>query len=91
VKRCEAYEVTPYTSGHRERKNLPWEERFELSPPCAEDADAAARIAHRLRTSEGKALYAKRKSTVKTVFDIIKYVLGFRQSHLRGLEATQGE
>ncbi|MCP4009483.1 MAG: transposase, partial [Proteobacteria bacterium] len=46
---------------------------------------------HRLRTPEGKALYAKRKSTVETVFGIIKEVLGFRRFHLRGFESVQGE
>jgi hypothetical protein len=37
------------------------------------------------------ARYAKRKSTVETVFGIIKHVLGFRQFLLRGLKAVQGE
>ena len=48
-------------------------------------------MAHRLRTAKGKAIYAKRKSTVETVFGIVKEVLGFRQFHLRGLQAAQGE
>ena len=48
-------------------------------------------MAHRLRTAEGKAIYGKRKSTVETVFGIVKEVLGFRQFHLRGLQAAQGE
>ena len=42
-------------------------------------------------TPEGKALYAKRKSTVEPVFGIIKHVMGFRQFLLRGLQAVQGE
>lgn len=46
---------------------------------------------HRLRSKEGKALYATRKSTVETVFGIIKQVLGFRQFLLRGLESVQSE
>ena len=48
-------------------------------------------MTHRLRTPEGKAVYAKRKSTVETVFGIIKEVLGFRQFHLRGLDSARGE
>ena len=91
VKRCEANEITPYISDSRERHNLPWDERFKSIPPCPEDADAVTAMAHRLRTSEGKAIYAKRKSTVETVFGIIKEVLGFRQFHLRGLDSAQGE
>ncbi len=91
VKRCEAEELTPYISDNRERHNLPWGERFKSPPPCPEDADAVTTMRHRLRTPEGKALYAKRKSTVETVFGIIKEVLGFRRFHLRGFESVQGE
>jgi hypothetical protein len=46
---------------------------------------------HRLQTREGKAVYAERKSTVETVFGIIKHVLEFRQFLLRGLDSVQGE
>ena len=91
VKRCEAEEVVPYISDHRERHNQPWDERFKNPPPCPDDADAVTMMAHRLRTVEGKAIYAKRKSTVETVFGIIKEVMGFRRFHLRGLDAAQGE
>ena len=49
------------------------------------------RMAHRLRTPEGRALYARRKSTVETVFGIVKETMGFRRFHLRGLEAVRGE
>ena len=72
VKCCEANEITPYISDSRERHNLPWDERFKSLPPCPEDADAVTAMGHRLRTPEGKAVYAKRKSTVETVFGIIK-------------------
>ena len=44
-----------------------------------------------VRTHEGKAIYARRKSTVETVFGIVKEVLGFRRFHLRGFDAAQGE
>jgi hypothetical protein len=46
---------------------------------------------HRLKTPEGRALYAKRKATIETVFGIIKSVLGFRQFLLRGFKAVSGE
>jgi transposase len=91
VAHCEEAEITPYISDHRERHNLTWDERFKEPPPCPQDADAVTVMAHRLRTIEGKEIYAKRKSTVETVFGIIKEVLGFRRFHLRGLDATQGE
>ena len=44
-----------------------------------------------LKIREGKARYAKRKSTVEPVFGTIKQVLGFCQFCLRGLEAVSGE
>jgi len=91
VAHCEDSEITPYISDHRERHNLTWDERFKTPPPCPLDADAVTAMAHRLRTAEGKAIYAKRKSTVETVFGIIKEVMGFRRFHLRGLDAAQGE
>jgi transposase len=91
VKRCVADEITPYLSDRRERHNLPWDERFQSPAPCAENADAVTAMRHRLQTAEGKALYAKRKSTVETVFGILKEVLGFRRFHLRGFDAAQGE
>ena len=36
-------------------------------------------------------LEARRKSTVETVFGIIKETMGFRRFHLRGLAAVRGE
>ncbi len=91
VNRCEAQEITPYLSDSRERHNLPLEERLKQVPPCPEDADILTRMRHRLSTPEGKAVYATRKSTVETVFGIIKEVMGFRQFHLRGYDSAQGE
>ena len=48
-------------------------------------------MAHRLKTAEGRKLYALRKHTPEPVFGIIKSVLGFRQFLLRGLENLRGE
>ena len=48
-------------------------------------------MAHRLKTTEGKKLYALRKQTPEPVFGIIKSVLGFRQFLLRGPENVRGE
>ena len=46
---------------------------------------------HRLKTPAGNAVYARRKSTVETVFWIVKEVMGFRRFHVRGLEEVNGE
>ena len=47
-------------------------------------------MAHRLKTAEGRKLYALRQ-TPEPVFGFIKSVLGFRQFLLRGLENVRGE
>ena len=46
---------------------------------------------HRLKTPAGKALYARRKTTVEPVFGLIKAVMGFRRFSLRGLAKVTGE
>jgi Transposase DDE domain len=48
-------------------------------------------MAHRLRTPEGRKVYALRKQTPEPVFGIIKAALGFRQFSLRGLDKVRGE
>ena len=48
------------------------------------EASAKEKMAHRLSTEAGKALYKLRKQTVEPVFGIIKEVLGFRRFLLRG-------
>ena len=67
------------------------EQRFTEPPALAPGADVVEAMDHRLATVEGRAIYAQRKSTVEPVFGIIKSVLGFRQFHLRGLDAASGE
>ena len=65
--------------------------RFADDPAPPSHPSPVQATAHHLRTQAGKARYAKRKSTVETVFGIIKHVQGFRQFLLRGLRAVQGE
>ena len=66
-------------------------ERFAAAPPAPEKPTAVDAMIHRLRTAEGKKLYALRKHTPEPVFGIIKSVLGFRQFLLRGLDNVRGE
>jgi hypothetical protein len=49
------------------------------------------KMAYKLRTEIGQAIYRLRKCTVEPVIGIIKEVLGFRQFSLRGLAAAAGE
>ena len=48
-------------------------------------------MVERLATEHGAAAYAKRKTTVETVFGNIKANLGFRRFSNRGLDATSSE
>jgi hypothetical protein len=53
-------------------------------PAPGPEASAKEKMAHRLKTARGKALYKLRKQTVEPVFGIIKEVMGFRRFSLRG-------
>lgn len=88
---CAKHKVTPYIASGRDGHNKSLEERFKKPAPLHDTTDLVAVMKHRLKTSEGKKLYAKRKSTVEPVFGIIKHVLGFRQFLLRGLENVEKE
>ena len=91
LEQCDAAGIESYIPEARQRHNPPLCERFAEDPPAPSEPDPAEAAAHRLRTRDGKARYANRKSTVETVFGIIKHVQGFRQFLLRGLRAVQGE
>ncbi|MEI7934984.1 MAG: IS1182 family transposase [Chlorobiaceae bacterium] len=88
---CEREKITPYIAAGRESHNQSLADRFSEPEPIAEDADAVTKMKHRLKTKDGKAVYAKRKCTVEPVFGVIKSVLGFRQFLLRGIENVRGE
>ena len=53
--------------------------------------DPRQQMIAKLQTDEGRALYARRKSTVEPVFGQIKEARGFRRFHLRGLRKVIGE
>ena len=92
VKHCEQEHIKPYIATERDKHNQSLNKRFyQPQQPLPENADPVTTMKHRLKTLEGKKLYAKRKSTVETVFGIIKAVIGFRQFLLRGLESVSGE
>jgi len=91
VERCEQAGIEPLLAAGRDPHHVHWEDRFTEPPPLVEPASAVERMKHRLKTLEGRALYALRKQTVEPVFGITKSVMGFRQFLLRGLAAVQGE
>jgi transposase len=91
VKTCSEQGIEPLIAMGRDSHHLPLAERLAEDAPAPETDDPLENMAWYLKTKEGKARYAKRKSTVEPVFGIIKHVLGFRQFSLRGLDAVKGE
>jgi transposase len=59
--------------------------------PLPKNATPKEKMAHRLQTRTGKALYKLRKQTVEPVFGIIKEIMGFRRFRLRGREKASLE
>ena len=84
----EAAGIEPSMAEGRERHNRPLELNRSEPEACPAGADAVERMRHRMRTSEGKAVHARRKATVETVFGVIKETLGFRQFSMRGHAAA---
>lgn len=91
VKACAAAKIEPLIAIGREPHHPSLNERFAAAPPAPEAPTPVEAMAHRLRTPEGKALYALRKQVPEPVFGIIKSVVGFRQFLLRGLDQVRGE
>lgn len=88
---CIENNINPLIAENREKHHPSPEERFKEPPPLSPNASDVEKASHRLKTKEGKEIYAKRKSTVEPVFGIIKHIMGFRQFMLRGLENVSGE
>jgi transposase len=91
VTACLASEIEPLLAMGRDAHHQPLSERFADAPPAPENPTPVEAMAYRLRTPEGKKLYALRKHTPEPVFGIVKSVLGFRQFLLRGLDKVSGE
>jgi transposase len=91
VTACESANIAPLIATGREVHHLSLAERFACTPAAPQDPTPVQVMAHRLKTPEGKRLYALRKQVAEPVFGIIKSVLGFRQFLLRGLDRVRGE
>ena len=83
--------IEPLIAVGRQSHHEALAERLAPVPEAPPNPDAVTAMKHRLKTPEGKALYAQRKTTSEPVFGIIKEVMGFRRFLLRGLEAVKGE
>ncbi len=89
---CQARGIEPYIATGREAHHPDWHTFFAPLPePPGEEASPKEKMAYKLQTEIGKAIYRLRKYTVEPVIGIIKEILGFRQFSLRGLWAAAGE
>jgi transposase len=91
AKKVEQKGIEAYMADSRQNHNPTLEERFAPPPEAPEQPNTMEAMRYRMKTEEGKAFYARRKSTVEPVFGVIKEVMGFRRFMLRGLEAVKGE
>jgi len=92
IQALEQRQIDAYIATGREPHHLDWHTFFQQQPePPADDASATVKMAFKLQTQIGRAIYRLRKCTVEPVIGIIKEILGFRQFSLRGLAAAAGE
>lgn len=91
VRACEAHGIVPLLSMKRESHHQPVFERFATDTAAPQTHNPVDRMAHRLTTNAGRALYGLRKQTVEPVFGIIKRAMGWRQMSMRGLDRACGE
>jgi hypothetical protein len=85
VEALETLGFDPYIATGRQRHHDPQVPVPETPAPAQE------RMAAKVRTTAGKALYARRKVIVEPVFGQIKEARGFRRFLLRGLANIRGE
>jgi Transposase DDE domain len=91
VEACRDAEIEPLIPKGRQTHYPPLDERLAEAPPPPEQPTPLEAMQHRLKTPEGKKLYALRKQTPEPVFGIIKSVMNFRQFSMRGLDKVRGE
>jgi len=92
IKNLEKREIEPYIATGRDSHFQSWKERFLETPePPPDNASPKIKMAFKLKTEIGAAIYRLRKCTVEPVIGIIKEALGFRQFSLRGEVAAAGE
>jgi hypothetical protein len=94
VKVCEQHKLQPLIAHGRQPHHPPLAELIARDESGGNESisdDPVQRMKDMLKDDVGRALYAKRKTTVEPVFGIIKHVMGFRQFSMRGLKKAKGE
>ena len=84
--------IEPYIATGREAHHIDLHTLLGKTLPVPpEDATPLEKMAYKLSTEIGQAIYRLRKCSVEPVIGIIKEILGFRQFSLRGLKKVTGE
>lgn len=86
-RKIEPYIATGREAHHKDLSTL----LGSILPVPPDDATPLEKMAYKLSTKIGQAIYRLRKCTVEPVIGIIKEILGFRQFSLRGLKKVTGE
>ena len=87
---CEPYVSVHCEDAHKERSYDYRPSKTKRGKKIVKDPTLIA-MRDKLASPEGAAIYKLRSQTVKTVFGVIKEVIGFRGFMLRGLEKMAGE
>jgi hypothetical protein len=92
IRTLEQRGIDPYIATGREAHHRDLNTLLGKIPsvPSA-DASPKEKMAYKLATEIGHAIYRLRKCTVEPVIGIIKEIMGFRQFSLRGLKSVIGE
>jgi len=93
IERIEKRGIEAYVAISDEEQNV---RRYDYRPPKERKHKTVkkpqlVKMREKLRTEEGRKIYAKRAKTVEPVFGIIKAPMGFRQFLLRGVEKVRIE
>ena len=92
VEACAAAGIEPLISQGRQTHYPPLSDRFANLPPAPENPTPLKTMAHRLKTPEGKNLYALRKQHPEAIVRHHPIVVGFPAVFwMRGLEEVRGE
>lgn len=84
--------IEPFIATGRQPHHKSVDSQLDTLPePPPATATPKEKMAYKLRTEIGQAIYRLRKCTVEPVIGIIKEILGFRQFSLRGIKAAAGE
>jgi PAS domain-containing protein len=89
IEACEGHGLDPYIATGRFKHQEP--QPPAPRGPISKDATPKQRMARKIRTKKGRAIYARRKAIVEPVFGQIHTVQDGRRLLLRGLPAARAQ